>query len=338
MLAAFALLASVFLYAGTARAQELLTNRSFESPVAPANGNNFYTTIPGWSVTATTGSAEPVNVIRPWSGYTGNPASTPSGGGSQYFDINSSAGTIRQSVTIPTAGMVDFSAWFSVRDEQQALTGLTINIRDASNTVVATASTSFTANNAIGLWKQASAVNVPIAEGTYTFELVLPDPANVDLASLVFKPALTVSKSSTAYSDPINGTSNPKMIPGAVAQYTIAVANPATYTVTGNSIAIIDATPANSALVVTNIGGGGSGPAAFVQGSPSSALSYSFSSLASSGDNIDFSNNGGASWTYRPSANANGVDPAVTHVRLRPQGTMAAGSSFSFRLRYRVNG
>jgi len=34
-----------------------------------------------------------------------------------------------------------------------------------------------------------------------------------------------------------------------------------------------------------------------------------------------------------PTADADGVDAAVTHVRIRPKGTMAAGSSFTINLR-----
>lgn len=40
-------------------------------------------------------------------------------------------------------------------------------------------------------------------------------------------PVLTVTKTSAVYSDPINGTTNPKAIPGAVVTYTITIANAA---------------------------------------------------------------------------------------------------------------
>ena len=331
---ALACLAVICAASAPAAAQELLANRSFEAPVVPANGNNFYATLTGWTVTPDTVQPLPVNIVKAFAGYAGNPTVTPTGGGAQYFDVNATSGTLRQTVTLAAAGLVDFSAWFSVRDNQQALAGLTVNIRDASNLVVGTASTSFIASDPIGLWKQASAANIPLAAGTYTFEIILPDPANVDLASMVYRSPLTITKTGAAFSDPLNGTTNPKLIPGAIAEYTILVTNPATYTVTGNSISIVDPTPANSDLVVTDIGGVGSGPAGFTAGT--SGLSYSFGSLASTTDNIDFSNNAGASWTYVPVANANGVDTAVNSVRLRPQGSMAAGSSVAFRLRYRI--
>ena len=322
--------------AAPAAGQEMLANGNFEAPVVPADGNNFYATIPNWTVVADTGNPQPVNLIRPTAAYAGNPSAPPSGGGTQYFDVNASSGTVRQTVTLPGAGMVDIGAWFSVRDNQQDLTGCIVNIRNSANAVVATITTSFVAADPIGLWKRASANNVPLAAGSYTFEIVLPNPANLDLATMVFKPPLNIAKVSAPLSDPVNGATNPKLIPGAFTQYTIAVSSPPAYSATNNSITIVDPTPAGTDMAVNDFGGTGSGPAAFVQGSPSSTLTYSYAGLASQTDDIDFSNNGGAAWTYVPVANASGVDPAVTHVRLQPKGSMAAFSSFSFRLRYRV--
>jgi hypothetical protein len=57
---------------------------------------------------------------------------------------------------------------------------------------------------------------------------------------------------------------------------------------------------------------------------------------------LDFSNDGGATWTYTPSANADGCDPSVTSIRVKPQGTMAANTGsgnpyFEIRFRVRVN-
>lgn len=319
----------------TARAQELLSNRSFETPVAPANGNNFYATIPNWTIfSIAPAQALPWNIILPSASYANNPSAPPTGGGVQYLDINSAAGTIRQTVTVPSQGMVDVGGWFSVRDFPQAISGMTINIRDSGGALVGTVSTSFAATDPIGLWKQAATANIPVVAGTYIFEVVIPDFANFDLGTMVFKPAPTVTKTATAYSDPVNGTVNPKQIPGGVTEYAISATIPASYSITSNSLVVADSTPANLDLIVADISAVGSGPSAFVPGT--TGLTYSFTSLASATDNIDFSNDGGATWTYTPVVNAFGADPAVTNVRMRPQGTMAAGSNFTFRLRYRV--
>lgn len=58
----------------------------------------------------------------------------------------------------------------------------------------------------------------------------------------VFTAALTAVKSSTIISDPVNGTNNPKMIPGATVEYCIAVTN-AAGGATATSVALSDPLP-----------------------------------------------------------------------------------------------
>jgi uncharacterized repeat protein (TIGR01451 family) len=146
---------------------------------------------------------------------------------------------------------------------------------------------------------------------------------------------LTVVKASQVYSDPVNGTTSPKAIPGGFLTYTITVANPGSGPVDTDTMVVLDATPANLQLFVGDLISGG-GPLVFQQGSTPSGLTYGWGGLASGTDDIDFSNNGGSSWTYTPVPDLLGVDPAVTHFRVRPKGAMAGGSSFSIQVRYRV--
>jgi hypothetical protein len=153
---------------------------------------------------------------------------------------------------------------------------------------------------------------------TYTNAYVLP---------------LSIAKTSAAYSDPFNGALNPKLIPGGFADYTLTVTAPAGTAPTAGSVTVTDIVPANLGLFVGTYAPG-PGPIAF--GAGGSGLTYSFASLASTADDISFSNNGGASWTYVPVADANGVDANVTHVRINPKGSMAPGSSFTINLRARV--
>lgn len=155
-------------------------------------------------------------------------------------------------------------------------------------------------------------------------------------------PTLTHLKSVAVLSDPLNNTSNPKSIPGAMQVYTLRITNQGSGSVDANTVAIVDAVPANTVLFVQDLGVAGSGPVAFTNGTPSSALTYTFSGLGSGGDDLEFSNTGGTSWGYTPVANADGCDPAVTHIRVRPKGTMAAASGagnpyFEVRFRVRVN-
>ncbi|WP_422059791.1 hypothetical protein [Sphingopyxis sp.] len=153
---------------------------------------------------------------------------------------------------------------------------------------------------------------------TYTNAYVLP---------------LSIAKTSTAYSDPFNGAINPKLIPGGFATYTLTVTAPAGTAPSSNSVIVSDAIPANLSLFVGTYAPG-PGPIAF--GAGASALSYSFASLASTTDDLSFSNNGGASWTYVPAPDANGVDANVTNIRINPKGSMAPGSSFTVNLRAMV--
>jgi uncharacterized repeat protein (TIGR01451 family) len=156
------------------------------------------------------------------------------------------------------------------------------------------------------------------------------DPAS---ATIQVSSPLTIAKSSVAYSDPYNNTANPKLIPGSYVYYTVTVANPGGVPVTSGSILITDPTPANLSLYVANLPST-TGPLLF--GAGSSGATYTFAGLASTTDDVEFSNNGGTSWTYVPTPNASGVDPAVTHMRIRPKGTMAAGSSFTLNFGYLV--
>ena len=258
-----------------AMAQELLTNPSFEtitglSP-APVNGNNFYANPPGWTVTP----ANTANLVKPWSGYAGNPSAPPTGGGIYYFDLNSGGviGTVNQSVTLATPGVFNVSAWFSVRDFPQALTGCTVNILNSANAVVATASVSFAATDPIGLWKQALVSNVGLAAGTYTFQIVQPDFANVDLASLYRLPPLTITKTSSVVSDPVLGTASPKSIPGSVVTYCILATNTAGYT--ASSVVISDTLPANLTYIAGTMASGTTCAAATTNPAPGASISGS---------------------------------------------------------------
>lgn len=147
-------------------------------------------------------------------------------------------------------------------------------------------------------------------------------------------PPLTATKTAVTISDPQNGTTNPKSVPGAIVEYAIEVRNPTSET--ASAMALTDAIPANSSIIVTDIGAAGSGPIAITQGTPSSTLTATFTSLASVTDSFDFSNDNGATWTYTPVAGGNGVDASVTNIRARLAGAHAAGGVFTLKFRVRV--
>lgn len=153
-------------------------------------------------------------------------------------------------------------------------------------------------------------------------------------------PSFTVAKTVTLVSDPVNGTTLPKAIPGAVVGYAIQVTNSGLGAADNNATVVLDAIPANTALFVGNLGGAGSGPVAFVNGPTASGLTYTFTSLASATDDLAFSNTGCSPFTlYTPVPDVNGFDAAVRCIRVNPKGVFAGasgGNNRSFELRFRV--
>jgi hypothetical protein len=159
--------------------------------------------------------------------------------------------------------------------------------------------------------------------------VVVTDPA----------PSLTTLLSRPLVSDPVNGTVNPKAIPGAILLYSLNVSNSSSGYPDSNSVTVVQSVPPQASLFVGDLGAAGSGPVAFAQGSPSSGLAYTYSSLASAADDLAFSNNGGSSFGYTPVVDSTGYDPAVTHIRVSPKGVFAGSSgtgSPGFTLSYRI--
>lgn len=127
--------------------------------------------------------------------------------------------------------------------------------------------------------------------------------------------SLSVIKTSSTISDPYRGTTNPLSIPGAVVRYSIQVSNSGPSPVDVNSLVMVDTLPADIAV-------GTAASAAFVEGTPASALT--FNALT----DIRYSNAVAApasfaACTYTPVA---AYDPAVRHVCLNPKGIMAGST------------
>ncbi len=155
----------------------------------------------------------------------------------------------------------------------------------------------------------------------------------------VFQGILAAAKTVTIEEDPVNGTIGAYAIPGARARYRVEVESEGRLPIDTDSVSFVDILPADVKLVVNDFGGGAAGPVRFTDGTTTSALTYSFVSLASATDDIDFSNNGGATFTYTPTPGTDGADGAVTHFRVRPKGDFAgdgAGANPSFVLEYDV--
>lgn len=146
---------------------------------------------------------------------------------------------------------------------------------------------------------------------------------------------LTVTKISSVIGDASSGTDGPFAIPGALIEYTIAVGNPNPLSVDTDSVTVTDEIPPELKLCLVDFGGG-SGPVLFGGGSPSSNLAYGFVSLDSNSDDLEFSSDGGSSWTYTPSPDADGCDGSVSDFRVSPSGSFEASTTFTLKVRFIV--
>ena len=128
--------------------------------------------------------------------------------------------------------------------------------------------------------------------------------------------ALTTVKSSVVISDPVNGTTNPKLIPGAVLSYAINVSNSGTLGVDSNTIFILDPLPA--ALEYN-----GASAVVFTNGTPVSGLSFN----AATDVRWSKSATTPASFAACTDTPAAGFDPTIRFVCIRPTGVMAGATA-----------
>lgn len=133
-------------------------------------------------------------------------------------------------------------------------------------------------------------------------------------------PDIALTRTSRPLSDPINGTTGPLAIPGAVVLNTISLSNSAASAVDADSLVITELLAADAQLRVSDFDGLTNGPVQFGDGAVASGISYSFIALGDATDDIAFSDDNGLSFGYTPVADANGVDANVTHIRITPQG------------------
>ncbi len=145
-----------------------------------------------------------------------------------------------------------------------------------------------------------------------------------------------VTKSAAIVSDPINGTVTPQAIPGAFMDYTISVTNNAVTALDSGTVIVADVVPAQTKLYVSDLAGTGKGPIAFTNGVTSSGMAFTFTSLASPTDDVDFSQDGGVTYTYTPVPDGDGCDAAVNAVRLHPHGADNVAGVFTLRFRVKV--
>ena len=159
------------------------------------------------------------------------------------------------------------------------------------------------------------------------------DPFHANLTA-----SLTVTKVRLATDD---GTGGDLGIPGAVVTYLITVRNTGNAPPDEDSVVVTEELPTGLDFLVSDIGGSGSGPVDFTEGTPATGLICTFASLGSPSDCLSFSTDG-SNYTYTPSDSGNGTDPGVRFVQIRPSGFMSGDTGsgapqFTVRLRARVD-
>jgi len=165
------------------------------------------------------------------------------------------------------------------------------------------------------------------------YDLNTANNSTTDPTTVVpLSPTLVVAKVSRVLSDPVNGTTNPKRIPGSIVEYSITVTNTGPGTVDASTLAITDPVPANTQLYVSTASGN---PVEFLNGTPASGLAFNYAT------HVGYSSQagGGAPYSYVPAPDAAGFDAAVRGLRIAPSGAMSAASGTgnpSFTVRFRV--
>lgn len=163
---------------------------------------------------------------------------------------------------------------------------------------------------------------------------------SAEIISGTIKPNLEMMKTKLTEWDPVNLFSNPKAIPGANIIYTIQAKNIGEVPVDVNTVVITDEIPANTKLYVDSFGGDECGPFEFIDGTPTSGLTCTFTNLSDPNDDVSFSKTlPPEPYNYIPIPDADGYDPKVTSIRINPQGVFPKEENDTypnFKVQFRV--
>lgn len=91
----------------------------------------------------------------------------------------------------------------------------------------------------------AATMQTVFADGAGPYDAARDAALSDDGAFRVLGATVTVTKTETVISDPVNGGTNPKHIPGAIVEYTVTVANAATANANADLVTLTDVMPAN---------------------------------------------------------------------------------------------
>ena len=186
-----------------------------------------------------------------------------------------------------------------------------------------------TRNGSVGSF---SAVTTQVYDGSGAVEFTINNPQDgiymVGIGpDLPPAPNISASLTSVSQSDGFS-SSNFFNLPGSILRQTATVSNKGNASPTAGTVSADFPIPANAKLRLADLGAVGSGPVLFKQGTPTSGLSYTFSSLSSTTDSLSFSRDNGTTFTYTPVVNASDqTDANITHFLVTLPGTFATSAA-----------
>nr|WP_067295360.1 DUF11 domain-containing protein [Marinobacterium profundum] len=121
---------------------------------------------------------------------------------------------------------------------------------DLQATTLDAGTTTVTVNDT-GTADDPTLVQTVFADGAGTIDATTDGKFSAAASYIVASAELVVAKTVEVISDPINGTTNPKAIPGAVVRYSITVEN--TTATEATDVTVVDAIPANTTYVPGSI-------------------------------------------------------------------------------------
>lgn len=182
-------------------------------------------------------------------------------------------------------------------------------------------------NISVSFAQPVTSVQLRYANGPAAYISGTPNKQAISIHDISFcpMPNLALAKSATPL---VSAAGDPARFnaPGSDVLYTLTVSNTGGSPVDPNTIVLDDALPTKVLFFNGDIDGAGPLTTNFEFVAGSSGLTLGTGNLA-------YSNNGGSSFSYSP---VSGYDTAVNAVRLRPQGMMAANSSFTVRFRAQI--
>lgn len=147
---------------------------------------------------------------------------------------------------------------------------------------------------------------------------------------------IAIALSSNIVGNPIGKSGATEVVAGRIVDFSVSVTGPTKSGSPAASFAITDKVPEHLSLFVGDLDQSGNGPAAFKDND--SGLELNFDGLSSLEDSIEFSGDGGKTFSYVPVADSDGFDSNITHIKFRPRGALLAtgGKSERFSIRYRM--